>query len=396
MHPQSDQSCVNLPSKTVRQRPWSRTAFPRSFRGIISAASLLWAGITGLASPALARQQAEQPTTPPALERAVSFDDARAIVAAAREHRNQVRKKPDCSNLVHEVYRRAGFEYPYATSRELYAGIEHFVRVEQPQRGDLIVWRGHVGIVVEPAMRAFYSAIKSGLRLDFYDSPYWRKRGRARFFRYVNRSREPERTMLAKSAESKESRADAAKAVLMPAGKAPGSEGRTSPPPDASGQAWPNRILVRTSGNRPTKKEIARAVVQLTEEAARVLREQDRWDWDLPLVIVDRIEVEKVEMEKDRGRAWIQSDVKLSVVAGSLEAGAAKESRLWELQRTSQGWELTAPENRAYISRKVALRTLQAELASRKKNTRTAEDSEEAEGRQKIATQMLSALAERQ
>src|SRR6185312_7502570 len=49
----------------------------------------------------------------------------------------------------------------------------------------LIVWPGHVGIVVDPQQRSFYSSLNSGLKIDSYDAPAWRARGPARFFRFL-------------------------------------------------------------------------------------------------------------------------------------------------------------------------------------------------------------------
>src|SRR6202007_3439357 len=80
---------------------------------------------------------------------------------------------------------RAGFAYDYVRSRELYIGSANFTRVRKPQAGDLVVWRGHVGIVIDPKEHSFFSFVRSGPDTQFYDSPYWRSRGIARFFRYV-------------------------------------------------------------------------------------------------------------------------------------------------------------------------------------------------------------------
>jgi len=57
--------------------------------------------------------------------------------------------------------------------------------VTRPQPGDLVVWPGHVGIVVNPAERSFFSRLRSGPGVDAYDAPYWKERGEARFFRYI-------------------------------------------------------------------------------------------------------------------------------------------------------------------------------------------------------------------
>ena len=60
----------------------------------------------------------------------------------------------DCSHFVQYLYEQAGLYYGYAPSRTLYDGMEGFRRVSHPEAGDLIVWRGHVGIVVDPSSKA--------------------------------------------------------------------------------------------------------------------------------------------------------------------------------------------------------------------------------------------------
>jgi cell wall-associated NlpC family hydrolase len=90
----------------------------------------------------------------------------------------------DCSHLVHDIYERAGFPYDYATSRDLYDGVDAFRRVRVPLPGDIIVWRGHVGIVIDPDSHSFLSALRSGVKVSAYDTHYWKMRGQPRFYRY--------------------------------------------------------------------------------------------------------------------------------------------------------------------------------------------------------------------
>jgi NlpC/P60 family len=115
----------------------------------------------------------------------VSSDQGLAIIGAALESRKPTDSNADCSNLVHAIYERAGFPYSYSNSSELYRGIKEFRRVLHPQPGDLVVWRGHVGIVISPVQHTFFSAMRSGRGVEFYDSPYWQALGRPRFFRYL-------------------------------------------------------------------------------------------------------------------------------------------------------------------------------------------------------------------
>jgi hypothetical protein len=91
----------------------------------------------------------------------------------------------DCSHLVHSLYERVGLHYQYATSRTLYRGIEEFQRVLQPKSGDLVVWPGHMGIVVDPSQHSFLSALRTRVKISSYISRYWKHRGDPRFFRFA-------------------------------------------------------------------------------------------------------------------------------------------------------------------------------------------------------------------
>ena len=117
--------------------------------------------------------------------RTLSADDGLSVIASALDSRVRLRSESDCSHLVHAIYDRAGFPYPYMSSSSLYAGTSEFQRVTHAQPGDLVVWPGHVGIVVNPAQNAFFSTLGSGPAIDSYEAPYWRQRGRLRFYRYI-------------------------------------------------------------------------------------------------------------------------------------------------------------------------------------------------------------------
>jgi cell wall-associated NlpC family hydrolase len=127
------------------------------------------------------RDRAKQRAKPVVL----SPDDGLSVITAALDAHVQAARQRDCSHLVHAIYLRAGFSYPYASSSDLYDGADDFQRVTRPQPGDLVVWPGHVGIVVSPAEHSFFSRLRSGPGVDAYDAPYWKERGQARFFRYI-------------------------------------------------------------------------------------------------------------------------------------------------------------------------------------------------------------------
>jgi hypothetical protein len=121
--------------------------------------------------------------------RTLTPDDGLAVIAAALDSRIHVRPNRDCSHLVHTIYERAGFPYSYASSSDLYIGTDQFQLVTHPQTGDLAVWRGHVGIVVNPSQHVFFSTLRSGPGIDTYDAPYWKERGQVRFYRYIKSKR---------------------------------------------------------------------------------------------------------------------------------------------------------------------------------------------------------------
>jgi hypothetical protein len=116
---------------------------------------------------------------------ALNQDDRLSLIAAALDARVRRSSEPDCSHLIHAIYERAGLPYAYAPSSDLYAGVEGFERVKQPEPGDLVVWRGHVGIVIQPSQHIFFSFMRSGPGTDDYQAPYWKSRGHPRFYRYV-------------------------------------------------------------------------------------------------------------------------------------------------------------------------------------------------------------------
>jgi cell wall-associated NlpC family hydrolase len=118
-------------------------------------------------------------------ERALSSDDRRAVIAVALRSKTPRYGERDCSHLVHAIFQRAGFPYAYATSDDLYDGVEGFQRVSRPKPGDLVVWRGHVGIVIRPSRHAFFSFLHAGPGIDDYRNRYWRGRGQPRFYRYM-------------------------------------------------------------------------------------------------------------------------------------------------------------------------------------------------------------------
>ncbi len=137
-----------------------------------------------LSQPALARRRQldDVPEAKHLKAALLNSEEGATIVDTAFEKR--FRSARDCSHFVHSVYDRAGYHFAYAPTSNLYAGVPEFHHVKRPQPGDLVVWLGHAGIVTDPEQHEFFSVLSTGLRMDFYDSKYWKHRGRPRFYRY--------------------------------------------------------------------------------------------------------------------------------------------------------------------------------------------------------------------
>src|SRR5437879_10699820 len=231
--------------------------------------------------------------------RLLNVEEGRTIAEAARDQAQPRRGARDCSHRVHQAYLDAGFESSYASSVELYSGDENFERVRHPQPGDLIVWPGHVGIVLEPLAHSFYSLVSTGLEAQNYEGPYWNARGRPRFYRYKVESAEvltavkgpaPMRAPnLAKTHEAaqviEEKSTAAASAVDRPPKTA--SERTASerarvvntdlPAPGAPVAAAmpfevPESIIIAAGNKPPTSSQVAEAISELSNASGSVLR----------------------------------------------------------------------------------------------------------------------------
>jgi len=158
------------------------------------AIGILLCGLALCASPA---QESRQKASHRKPDRTLTSDDGLSVIAAALDPKVRRYAGHDCSHLVHAIYQRAGFPYTYSSSDDLYLGVEGFQRITEPQPGDLIVWPGHVGIVVRPSRKVFFSFMRAGPAIDNYDARYWISRGHCRFYRYVKNDPCPGCTRLA-------------------------------------------------------------------------------------------------------------------------------------------------------------------------------------------------------
>src|SRR5258707_1277527 len=313
--------------------------------------------------------------------RLLNWKEGRSIVDAAKDQDQTGRDPQDCSHLVHQAYLEAGFEYPYANSFELYAGNENFQRVRHPRAGDLIVWPGHVGIVLDPIDHSFYSQVRTGLEAQDYLGTYWKARGRPRFYRY------------------KVEKAEILTAVRIPAAPRAANSKKTSdtaalPVTAVESNAFeiPQSSAIAAGNKQPTSCQVADAISDLTNASGEILRSDDPSKLALPVVIFERFQVERLEIKRDHGWAHLQMDSRATIAGGETNYKQRHEKVRWELRKTASGWEAVAPADRTYVPGDVAVRNLAAQLARLTEGDGTAVDQETVLRQESQLANLLSVL----
>lgn len=340
---------------------------------VVVALGLAWVCLMGAAVSEA--QVADSTRELAATRRLLSAEEGRSIVTAAWQQQPTLGTQ-DCSHLVHQIYLNAGFDYSYGSSSEMYAGHKSFARVKFPRAGDLIVWPGHMGIIVDPLKHTFYSLVSTGWEEQDYEAPYWKLRGRPRFYRYrvqnsvvlsatktsvspknvktVMQERSPEDS----PASSRPSETDYERTTMIYGPPAPAElVNRTA------AFEIPSSVIIVAGNKAPTREEVAESISALSDEAGNVLRSDDPLKLPLPVVIVEKFSVERVEIKRDHGWAQVQVDFKVSMGGSTSQRMQRREKIRWELRHTELGWEAITPSDRTYVSHDVAVRNLAAQLA---------------------------------
>jgi hypothetical protein len=315
--------------------------------------------------------------------------------------------------MVHQIYALAGYDYPYASSFDLYAGNGNFRRVRHGQPGDLIAWPGHVGIVLDPKYHSFYSLVRSGLQTENYQGPYWRSRGTPRFYRYVlDAGSEVETASVAPPVKSSgnttshrsatantELRAEAAKASPQPAEEASlrsrviASTTESARP--ALPESIPSRILITSEQRPPTATETLDAISELSNAAANVLRAAEPLSAKTPVIVFDQLQVERIEAKHDKGWAHLRIDSHVRIGDQGADFKQRHEKVRWELRRDASGWIAIPPADRSYVTRDAAVRVLSAQLAEMAQSEAAAQHDETVIGQEARLANLLSALLEK-
>jgi len=353
---------------------------------------------------------AGEPQEARAAVRLVNAKEGLKIAATALEQQEPIRGAQDCSHLVHQIYSHAGYEYSYASSFDLYAGHGNFRRVRHAQAGDLIIWPGHVGIVLDPAKHSFYSLVRSGLQAEDYLGPYWRSRGRPRFYRYIveagsgiqtakvtrpstsgdgsssDRSSRPTTEELAQAERANPNQTVSETSLRSKVIASPGA-----PASDVK-ESIPSSIVITPEQRAPTPTEALDGISELSNAAAGVLRTAEPLNVKIPVVVFDDLHVERIEIKRDKGWAHLQINSHVRINSDGTEFKRRREKARWELRRDASGWIAIAPAERAYVSRDVAVRTLATQLAEMTQSEAAAQHQEGVIAQEARIANLLSAL----
>jgi NlpC/P60 family len=311
--------------------------------------------------------------------RPIARTEGRKILAAIPTVDVESESETDCSHLVHDIYEQAGFPYEYVSSRELYIGSANFTRVRVPQAGDLVVWHGHAGIVIDPQQHSFFSFVSSGPDTQFYDSPYWRSRGIARFFRYVtdqplhaDRTLEaadhPNRKPVQVQGDSRSSENHPPSELSKPIP----ARASHPVPADTSSSATvetPREVVLQVAGKNSSPEEVVAAFVEMNQDFGESLRTGSLNSPGKSIVVYRELRVLAVQIKGKRGTAL----VRIESLAAPAETQTGSQFR-WreeslEFEKTKRGWVMSPLKDAAYVNREVALRVLSVRLADLAKNT---------------------------
>jgi NlpC/P60 family protein len=315
----------------------------------------------------------------PAGLRPLSAREGRAIVRETSFVETSEGRTEDCSHFVHDLYAQAGYPYPYASSGDLYLGTENFVRVRTPHPGDLVVWHGHVGIVIDPNEHSFFSSVNSGPRTEYYNSAYWRARGIPRFYRYLTNTPLKTESPTIETASRRSQQEPGARgeservvrngptleAVKAPPTKTPAVTAQSedvveSPAPAVAA----TQIVLHIPGKQPTAADAAQGFADANRDAGEILRTTSLEQFARPVVIYRELRVTDVAIKGKRGSARVEVDCIARLAGGQMDSRRDGEQFGLELQRTKKGWVMNPSDDGTYVPRETAMRVLAARLAA--------------------------------
>jgi hypothetical protein len=310
--------------------------------------------------------------------RLASREEGEVVVQAAWELRRGLKPKPDCSHFVNAVYAQAGLDYEYANSDDIFDGIDSFRRVQTPQAGDLVVWKGHIGIVVDPGEHSFYSSVLSGFAIEDYHSDYWMSRGRPRFYRYLVDQMHGARLLAYVNAKQTVPTLNPPTLNQRSARTGGSRSNHAANPPDGTDNEFPagNTTNTLTASDtelfdsvfvsphsKPSREEVRAAIIRATETNGERLLRAAAVDSHASIMVVDELTVIEINTHDRSGWAEVEVKETASVQYGRTELRPATERWRLTLRREQQGWILLSPQDRMYLRHDQAIKALANHLA---------------------------------
>ena len=307
-----------------------------------------------------------------AARRLLTWSEGVQVIKIAWKNLSKFDSAIDCSHLVNQIYEQAGLHYQYATSNELYQGVDGFERVRTPQPADLIVWPGHVGVIVNPQEHSFYSSLNSGLKIDSYDSATWRARGPARFFRLIvlNGDRIRNTTNENVVARSDEDGFDTSP-TDHPASANLGSALKTKSLPA------PSSDEVFLNWERPKKSAVQSALLRAWGLPSD--DRQDRWQGASETVIVETLKVGRILLSGATGKLEVKIRSVARLTPEEMQIHPSNDAVTFRLIRTQNGWKIDDRAGPMYLAGDAAVVAISEHLASiARANASRAEQAEAA------------------
>ena len=327
--------------------------------------------------------------------RLTSPQEGEAIVQAAWELRHALIPKPDCSHFVHAVYTQAGFRYDYAGSRAIFDGIENFRRVTKPQAGDVVVWQGHIGIVIDPKEHSFYSSVNTGFAIESYQSHYWIGRGNPRFYRFIVNDLPSAPTLvdlaLLSSAPGQGlfnlTKSFAAQPPILKqsnsADRAARESARVRPaqnqrqlaamerrpvqiPPSkvATNDRQTSDEMLVTSRATPSKEEVLAAVLRSIDANGKRLLQGGSLNSQPSVGVVDRFRIVAINLQGNSGLADLEVRQMATFHYGKAIPTRMTARRNVILSRQEKGWVLVMPQDLICLDRFLAVTALTDHLGT--------------------------------
>ena len=314
----------------------------------------------------------------------VSPEQGEAVAAFALHAERRIHPKPDCSHLVHLLYARAGLIYPYEDSRVLYRGISDFTRVKTPQPGDLVVWLGHVGIVLSPEEKTFLSSVRSGILTESWTAPHWARRGRPRFYRYRIGPDADMNLLAAIMGDDRRPQMEArSSSRIPPFVQLPSSAAHTIADSDADGaqqertessqqdikntdeSGHDSGSIVATINQRqmPSRRQIAAAILESSRTRATQLIGGETLDVARPFSIFSQLAVKRIKIKHENGSVTLQLSETMCQEDGRILPARTMERELTISRRSEGVWGISDPQERTYLVEEQALEIFERQAA---------------------------------